>query len=570
MKTEVMSLGLDRLTPGSAPPWFGTPAAKPEFLGRLVAGLVGIERTEAVAAFVVECLIEGTRAESCSVMLLDPDSNRLEVIAADPVAEDMPLSDSVAPLRLGEGAAGWVASERRPLRLDNAAEDHRFISPAGSGVVVNSLLSLPLTVSGRVVGVLNLGSPTPGVFSEADERFLATVLGPIASALDRARRVELLERENLSLSEQIAEWGTRLAQSEKMSAVGSLLAGIVHELNNPLTTILGFSQFLAGGGGDQKKNLERIVSESERCARIVQNVLRISRPGSGEKEVVNLNAAIRETLELAVYQLRLNRIGLGLHLAEANPSISVNSCELTQVLLNLVTNAVQAISSDRDEGTVDVSTSIERDRVTIRVRDNGPGMDPGTAERVFEPFFTTKTTGTGLGLSLSRQLVEANGGRIEVTSKPGEGTSFAVEFPLVADSAIAPLEGPATLRRVLVADDEHHILDLVEAVLGSGFALECVPSGEAALEKLEAGDYDLLISDLRMPGIGGRELIEWVHNQGKDTRVMLLTGDVASKDVKEFISDSGADCLRKPFRISELTEAVDRIFADEPDPPSAL
>ena len=567
MKTEVLSSSFNRLTDRPAPPWLGSRVAGPGFLARLVAGLVGVERVEAVADFVVEHLSEETQAESCSLMLLDPDSGRLEVIAAHGVREGTTLSDSVAPLKLGEGVAGWVASERRPLRLDNAAEDHRFVSRGGPGVVVNSLLSMPLTVSGRVVGVLNLSSPAPGVFSDADERLVASATSPIAATLERARKMELLEQENASLSEQMTECRTRLAQSEKMSAVGSLLAGIVHELNNPLTTILGFSQLLADGGGDHKKNLDRIVSETERCASIVQNVLKISRRGSDEAEVVNLNAAIRETLELAAYQLRLNHIGIGLHLTDRNPRISVNACEFTQVLLNLVTNAVQAISSARDEGTVDVTTSIDEDCVTVRVRDNGPGMDQDTAERVFEPFFTTKTAGTGLGLSLSRQLFETNGGRIEVASHPGEGTIFSIEFPLIeADSTGVAAGVETALRRVLVADDEHHILDLVEAILGSSFALDCVPSGEAALEKLRSGEYDLLISDLRMPGIGGRDLVQWIRDEGKDTRVMLLTGDVASKDIKEFISESDADCLAKPFRISELTEAVDRVFSDGADP----
>ena len=278
------------------------------------------------------------------------------------------------------------------------------------------------------MGVINLSSPAPGIFSDLDERAVSIAAEQIAPALDRARRFDEISLERTNLHEQVEDYQKRLSQSEKMSAVGRLLAGIVHELNNPLTTILGFAQLLARTDGGNKKNLSRIVSETERCARIVQNVLRVCRPGKTDTETIDLNSTVRETLELAAYQLRLHKVNLGLNLAAKSPSISVNPGEFTQVLLNIVTNAVQAIGEDRDDGSVDVSTETFGDRVLIRVRDNGPGLPEGDNSKIFEPFFTTKETGTGLGLSLSRQLVESNQGEDLCRQRRRSGDNVYSEF----------------------------------------------------------------------------------------------------------------------------------------------
>ena len=517
--------------------------------------------------FVAGLLVEETAAENCSLTLSDEASGAPEIGGArtqNPRESFGPHTDSLIFTDEGHGVPAWVASQCVPVRLEEASKDERFVFPAGSGIVVNSLISFPLTVSGNVVGVLNLSSPEPGVFSNRDDEIVSIAADYVAAALERARRFDKMGHENRAFGDEVADYQRRLSQAEKMSAVGRLLAGIVHELNNPLTTILGFSQLLARTDSENKKNLERIVSETERCARIVQNVLRISRPGKADRETIDLNSAIRETLELAAYQLRLNQIQLGLNLTSTSPSISVNPCEFTQVLLNIVTNAVQAISAGRGEGSVDVSTDVSGGRALIRVRDSGPGLPETKLSRVFEPFFTTKETGTGLGLSLSRQLVQANQGEISVTSREGEGTTFTLDFPVASDDSGSGNHKDEK-RRVLVADDEPHILDLVAAVLSDADCeVECVATGEEAIERLEKSDFDLLISDLRMPGIGGRELIEWVRAEGKDPKLLLLTGDVASREMKEFISRSGASCLSKPFRIGELVGAVEDVF-DSPD-----
>ena len=553
-------------TEPSAPPWLAPRGSDLQFLGRLTAGLLGAVGVLEVANFVVNVLVEETAAENCSLMLLDRNSRELKIAAAateygNPDAS--PLAERVSEsFKIGEGIAGWVASEQVPVRLNEAAEDSRFVSLEDPGVVVKSLMSFPLVAGGEVLGVMNLSHSSAGVFSGQEEWLVSMVAEHVGNALGQARSFEQSRVENASLLDQITLYQTRLAQAEKMSAVGNLLAGIVHELNNPLTTILGFSQLLAQTGEGDRKNLDIIVSESERCARIVQNVLRISQPGRPEHERLDLNQVVRQTVELAEYQLRLNRIGLGLKLSVNNPAIVANACEFTQVVLNLITNAIQAIAEAGSEGRIDVETKVVDDRVVVEINDDGPGIEGSVLGKIFDPFFTTKQTGTGLGLNLSRELIQANEGDISVRSNPGSGTTFRLDFPL---AELDPDHDLSTRKpRVLVADDEHHILDLVDAVLSeSDYEVECVPTGEAAMEKLGERDYDLLISDLRMPGIGGRELVEWVRSEGKSSKILLLTGDVASREMKDFIASSGVQYLSKPFRIGELIEAVEAAFESD-------
>ena len=536
-------------------------------MDRLMRGLIRAESVRETGDFVASLLLENTAAESCSLLLLDEHTGILDVVGSETEAAINPglsQSDSIMSPDGGNGVTRWVAAQCEPVRLEEASKDERFALGAGSVGIVNSLISFPLQTAGRVVGVVNLSSPASGVFSDQDEEIVSTAAEHIAAALERTRRFDALKLEQTALSEQVGDYQSRLSQSEKMSAVGKLLAGIVHELNNPLTTILGFAQLLARTDKGNKKNLGRIVSESERCARIVQNVLRISRPGKTDTEIIDLNSAVRETLELAAYQLRLNTVNIGLNLSSKSPAISVNPCEFTQVLLNVVTNAVQAIGEDRGEGVVDVSTEVSGDRVLIYIQDDGPGLGQDDISKIFEPFFTTKETGTGLGLSLSRQLVESNKGEISVVSEEGRGTTFSLIFPLEErnpDSEVGD-EGP---RRILVADDEHHILDLVEAVLSNADCeVECVASGEEAIARLQEKEFNLVVSDLRMPGISGRELVEWMRSEGKTAGVLLLTGDVASREMKEFIASSGVSCLAKPFRIRELVAAVETTLGTSP------
>jgi CheY-like chemotaxis protein len=360
---------------------------------------------------------------------------------------------------------------------------------------------------------------------------------------------------------------TRLIQSEKMSAV-NLLAGIVHELNNPLTTILGFSELLLreGKSGDPVR-LEKIRSEAERSVRIVQNLLRLARAEDGNPQVIDVNESIRHAAELAEYQLRLHRIQLDLKLSSRAPHVFAHAGEITQVILNLVTNAVQAIAGTHaPSGIIQIASAVVRDRILISVSDNGPGIKETDLRRIFEPFFTTKAHGTGLGLSISRNIVQENAGELWATAGPLGGANFTVDVPAVFGDrvyeqrmAVEPIR-LAAHRSVLIVDDEDHITELIESVLDShGYHTDRLTDGAPAIELLKSRDYDILICDLHMPGISGRELIEWTRENRKNVRILLLSGDVARKETNDLAKAYGAHFLSKPFTVSELAKAVQRL-----------
>jgi two-component system NtrC family sensor kinase len=364
---------------------------------------------------------------------------------------------------------------------------------------------------------------------------------------------------------------SQLIQSEKMSAAGNLLAGIVHELNNPLTTILGFSELLLREGHiTDPSRIKKIHSEAERSVRIIQNVLRLARTDEdSETQIIDINEAVQRTVEIAGYQLRLNRIEFELSLSENKPKVLAHPGELTQVMLNLVTNAIQAISGSGRSGTIQIKSVVVCGRIRISVTDDGPGISPSDFSRIFEPFFTTKQTGTGLGLSLSKRILRELGGDLSATNNRGCGATFTLDLPIVEDltsetddSCPAAPNILAPDRSVLIVDDEDHITELVENVLQDcGYRTDRLSDGRPAIELMKQNDYDILICDLHMPDVSGRDLIEWTRLNKQNMRVLLLSGDVASKDVSDFARAFGIHFLSKPFSVAELTKAVQRLFS---------
>lgn len=358
-------------------------------------------------------------------------------------------------------------------------------------------------------------------------------------------------------------------QNESSTTSEWLLAGIVHELNNPLTTILGFSELLLRDGNIDPSRLEKIRAEAERGVRIVRNVLRMARADASGYEVIDAHESIRNTVELAEYPLRQHGVELRLNLCASAPKVFTRAGELTQVFLNLVTNAIQAISAARSSGEIEISSAVIRGHVRISVSDDGPGIREADIHHIFEPFFTTKENGNGLGLSLSHKIIRENGGDIWVSSTVGCGATFTLELPALPDSFVVEEEPAsddsrflAADRSVLIVDDEDHITELIDSVLHeSGYQSDRLNDGESAIELLKTKDYDILICDFHMPGIDGRGLIEWVRSNRKNTRILLLSGDVVRKDTQEFAKAYGAHFLSKPFSVSELTKAVQRLFS---------
>src|SRR5947209_1309156 len=355
-----------------------------------------------------------------------------------------------------------------------------------------------------------------------------------------------------------------------MSAIGQLIAGVAHELNNPLASVVGFSDFLAEGGEIPPRlaePLQVIRQEAERAATIVKNLLSFARSQEGERKLQPIGAILESTLALLRNQLMANKVEATLEVEPGLPDVEVDGNQIKQVFVNLINNANQAIASDAPSGRIWVAAKPQRAGagVAVSITDSGPGMAEEIAAHVFEPFFTTKGEGegTGLGLSICQGILKEHGGRITLDTKPGGGATFTVELPGGAQAPLAPAplvpltEGKRL--RILVVDDEPHILYYMRATLESwGHSVEVASDGAYALERAIAGDFDVIICDLRMPHLSGREMYQKLARQDPRAaeRIIFATGDTVRGDTLQFLESLGRPYLHKPFTLAELRAAL--------------
>jgi PAS domain S-box-containing protein len=367
-----------------------------------------------------------------------------------------------------------------------------------------------------------------------------------------------------------------LRQSEKLAAMSSLVAGLAHELNNPLSVILAHSALLAQGGrGRAETRAAKITTAAERCARLVRNFLSLARQHPLERQRVLLAQVVRETVELVAYPLRVDGVTVTLDLGPEVPPLWADPHQLQQVLLNLLTNAHQAVRTVAPPRAITVTTRLEPDGVTLRVADNGPGVSPAVRERIFEPFFTTKPVGqgTGLGLSLCQGIVEGHGGTLSLESPPEGGAAFSISLPSTAPPAAEPLtvgtEDTVAGLTVLVVDDEADVAEVLADMLSiDGHRAEIVPNGRVALERLRTTTYDLVMSDLRMPELDGAGLHRALEAAGHPIlrRVVFVTGDVLGPEAQDFLERTGVPTLAKPFVFGELRNVIQQVVGVAPTP----
>ena len=368
-----------------------------------------------------------------------------------------------------------------------------------------------------------------------------------------------------------------LLQNEKLAALGQTVSGVAHELNNPLATILTWSERLAGRPLDALtgRGVGIILSEAERAARIVRNLLTFARKHHTTRGLVDLNQVVRETLSLRSYDLRVSNVTTMDALATGLPPVFADAQQLKQVLLNLLINAEQAMSSAAGRGTLIVRTWHEAadDRVVLEINDDGPGIADDVQPRIFDPFFTTKSAGagTGLGLAVASRIVGDHGGELRMDSTPGQGASFFVRLPAGAGR---PRPGPSAVSQeapaagqgsaVLVVEDEAALAEAVgDALADAGFRVDRVEDGRAALERVRNRRYDLVICDLKMPRLDGQAFYRAVAGcaPGLSRRIVFVTGDVVAADAEAFLEDSGCRWLRKPFRLADLLRVAREVGA---------
>ncbi|MBI5562789.1 MAG: response regulator [Deltaproteobacteria bacterium] len=374
----------------------------------------------------------------------------------------------------------------------------------------------------------------------------------------------------------------QLFHAEKLSSVGKLVAGIAHELNNPLMGIMGFSQLLMDMQGDRpvaeaKDRLRRIYNESVRTAKIVQNLLAFARSKQSEREWHDVNDIIRQTVDLREYSMRTNNIAISLDLESGIPRTMVDIYQMQQVFINIMNNAEDAIVAAKGRGRIDIKTRRgKRRNIEISFADDGPGVPKAVIRKVFDPFFTTKEVGkgTGLGLSISHGIITEHGGAIGIDSPEAGGAVVSIELPIVereqwmevkkAVDTAEMRQMSFTDKRALIVDDEPSIREALRDILIKwGFKADIAADGRGALDALERGRYALLITDIRMAGLNGAELYDSIlakHAYLKD-RTIIVTGDVLGEDVKRFLARTGCPHILKPFEPNELIEMIKVILA---------
>jgi two-component system NtrC family sensor kinase len=363
----------------------------------------------------------------------------------------------------------------------------------------------------------------------------------------------------------------QLIQSEKMSAIGQLVSGVAHELNNPLAGISAFAQLLLAEKRfppDQRTAAETIYSEARRASRIVQNLLTFARQHKAEKVPTALNQVLDDTLELRGYELRVRGIDVRREYDESLPDTMADAHQLQQVFLNLITNAEQAMEQrDGHHHRLTVRTRRTGDTIRTEVEDSGGGIPANLIERIFNPFFTTKPTGsgTGLGLSISLGIVREHEGRIWAENVPQGGARFVVELPVIQPRASGEFQTVAHVHpagdslRVLVVDDEASVrVSLQRYLAGRGHDVETTASGEDALARLRATSYDAVIVDMRMPDLSGEQLFERLRSNdpAHAERVIFTTGDLVNEQMRRFLDGSGRPCVPKPFEFASFDQAL--------------
>jgi signal transduction histidine kinase len=458
-----------------------------------------------------------------------------------------------------------------------AALAGRPVTAVVGTLLCDALFGEPHTLADLLHAAVQGGRPAPLVRrSDILNRVLRVAAAPVTRAVDGASVVVVVE----DITEQQA-LEAQLIQSEKMAAVGTLVSGIANELNNPLTSIAGLSEFLleqSAAGAAGREHLRVINEQAERAGHIVRDLLTFARKGPAVRARVDLGDVVQRTLGLMAYELKRRDVAAEIAVAPALPPVFGDRHQLQQVALNLLGNAVHALG-DLPPGRprrVAISLQPELGRVVLRVTDTGPGISDEVRAQMFSPFFTTKPPGegTGLGLFVSYGIAEAHGGTLTVESRPGQGATLVLSLPAAGEGSgppvpaqpPAPGAGTTSPRRILVVDDDPVVRQVVSALFArDGHRVDAAVSGADAVRLAQDAHYDLVIAD-RLTSAGeepiATALTRLPGNLGP--RIILSTSDVR-RDSEER-SPTGPRILRKPFELKDLRAAAEQMWnAQLPD-----
>ncbi|MBI5407627.1 MAG: cache domain-containing protein [Nitrospirae bacterium] len=368
----------------------------------------------------------------------------------------------------------------------------------------------------------------------------------------------------------------QLIQAEKLSSLGEILSGVAHELNNPLTGVIGYCELLHETTQDKelKEQFDKINEAALRCKKIIENMLSFARQNKVTKKFSDMNEVIRQTVELKTYPLKVDNIEVIMDLDKHLPYTMLDAHMLLQVFLNIINNAHNAMVDKGGRGRLAITSRHEDGRIKISFTDTGVGIPAANLKKIFDPFFTTREIGkgTGLGLSISYGIIKEHGGEIYAESSPGEGATFHIDLPVGhpegdmedrEETALQEKGAKVSKKKVLIIDDEPMLLDLLKAVIEeAGHEVDATSDARYALEKIRHAAYDLIICDMRMPHMDGKEFYREVEelSPGLQKKIIFSTGDVVNADTQSFLKQSGARWLEKPFTPTDLKRFLTGYF----------
>ena len=385
---------------------------------------------------------------------------------------------------------------------------------------------------------------------------------------------DITERKQAEVERNELEQRAQLASH--LATVGEMASGIAHEINNPLTSVIGFAQLLMQEDvPEDTKEYARIINDgAQRVANIVKRLLTFARQQKLERTYIDINQIIETTLQLRAYEMETNNIEVITHLDPDLPWTTADASQLQQVFLNIIMNAENEMGKAHGRGKLWIKTEAIDNTIRISFKDDGPGVARENLGRLFDPFFTTRSVGegTGLGLSICHGIIAEHNGRLYVKSKPGKGATFIVELPIITEEKQLGLVESATdefkkrvRARILVVDDEPATLQLLSQILaGEGYEVETVDNATDALERIKLGRYSLIVLDIKLPGMSGLELYKSIQEiaQSLARRVIFITGDVMGTDTKGFLYKTKAPYISKPFNIEQLKKDIHRILIE--------
>ena len=455
-----------------------------------------------------------------------------------------------------------ILSGTAPALPEDFRELHRHEGIQVSQIVV-------LWAKDRITGVLIVGCREMRAFSTGELNLLSAIGNQIATTIDKS----LLLEKTREAYETLRRTQEQLLQSEKMAAVGQLISGVAHELNNPLTAILGYSQLLKSEELTNDRGagyLEKLYKQAQRTHHIVQNLLSFARQHKPERAPVQLNQILEDTLVLREYDMRLNNIIIRREFDPSLPMTGGDFHQLQQVFLNILNNAVDAIQETGGPGEIWIRTETAGNRLRVEITDSGPGVQ--NPHRIFDPFYTTKSVGkgTGLGLSICYGIVKEHGGEIQVRNSPPRGATFIITLPLLVVPAVAPsadatggVEAPAG--KILLVDDEETVLQLEEEILvARGSSVRLARNEHDAIDILKRDSVDAIVASANLPlDDASAGLFAWIRKNRPDLAArVVFTISTATEDLlSESVRNSGCQILRKPFKIDEFCKALQAALA---------